>query len=132
MLTRNQKMLKEAANHTIIQKNLITMTEQVVEIIAMISVWTRITMENVIIVTRLTAKIMVPAAKLMVSAAKTMKTVLTKTKIKTKIKTAIKTAMKIKAAAVIAPIIKFRTVKINSKGLIIQDEKVKNKDKINS
>ena len=63
MLTRNQKMLKEAANHTIIQKNLITMTEQVVEIIAMISVWTRITMENVIIVTRLTAKIMVPAAK---------------------------------------------------------------------
>lgn len=125
MLTRNQKMLKEAANHTIMPKNLITIMEQVVEIIAMRSIRTRITMENVIIVARLTAKIMVPAAK-------TMKTVLTKTKIKTKIKTAIKTATKIKTAAVIAPIIKFRTVKINSKGLMIQDEKVKNKDKINS
>ena len=139
MLTRNQKMLKEAANHTIIQKNLITMTEQVVEIIAMISIRTRITMENVIIVTRLTAKIMVPAAKLMVPAAKTIKTatkikttIKTATKIKTAIKTATKIKTKIKTAAVIAPIIKFRTVKINSKGLMIQDEKVKNKDKINS
>ncbi|MBU4293478.1 MAG: hypothetical protein KJ770_05455 [Actinobacteria bacterium] len=127
MLTRNQKMLKEAANHTIMQKNLITMTEQVVEIIAMVSVWTRITMENVIIVTRLTAKIMVRAAK-------TMKTVLTKTKIKTAMKTAmkIKTAMvkvlitviqtasgsevkkRTKTTAEIASIIKFRTLKINS------------------
>lgn len=113
MLTRNQKMLKEAANHTIMQKNLITMMEQVVEIIAMISIRMRITMENVIIATKLAAKIMVPAAK-------TMKTVLTKTKTKTvmKIKTALVRAQKkrTKTTAEIASIIKFRMVKINSKG----------------
>ena len=98
MLTRSQKMLKEAANHTIIQKNLTTMTEQVVEIIAMISIRTRITMENVIIATNLAAKIMVPAAKTMKTASGS--------EVKKRTKT----------TAEIASIIKFRTVKINSKG----------------